>query len=83
MERQLAGWAASSQDPTVVANKVKGAILALSGVIIFIAAYLFNVTVTPDDIVQLAAIVSTMAGISWSLYGAILHFVTWVATIRA
>lgn len=81
MERRLAGWAASSQDPTVVANKVKGVILALSSIIIFLGAQLLGINLTADDVITLATEIGTIAGLGWAIYGAILHLVSWFATV--
>lgn len=82
MERRLYGAIASSQDPTQVANKVKGVILALSSIIIFVAAQFFGITLTANDIVTLATQVSGIAGAVWAVYGGVLHLVTWLGTVR-
>jgi Sec-independent protein secretion pathway component TatC len=63
------GIFASSSDPTEISNRVRGAILASSGLIIFGAAHLFNITLTPDDILELASQASVVAGALWSIYG--------------
>lgn len=82
MSRQLYGAIQSSQDPTQVANKVKGAILFASSIIIFGTAHLFNITLTASDIVTLATELSTVAGAVWAIYGCILNLVTWLGTVR-
>lgn len=82
MKTQLAGWAASSADPTEVSLRVKGVILALSSVIIFVAAQVFHITLTAQDVVELATQVSGVAGLVVSLYGAGLAFVRWLAAKR-
>lgn len=82
MERQLKGWAASSQDPTEVSNKIRGTILALSSIIIFLAAQFFHITLTANDIVMLATQIGTVAGMVWAVYGAVLQLVTWFATVK-
>lgn len=76
---------ASSQDPTgeTVANKVKGAILACSGLVIFAAAQIFHVQLSANDVISLATEVSTLAGLVWAAYGCILHVVTWLFTVKA
>lgn len=83
MERKLYGAIASSQDPSEVANKVKGVILMFSSVIILIAGHLFGVTLNANDILTLATEVSGIAGGLWAVYGCILHLVTWVGTVKA
>lgn len=82
MERKLAGWAASSQNPEQVANKVKGVVLAASSVIIFFVAQLFNITLTAESIVELGTALGGLAGALWSAYGVLLHLITWFATVR-
>lgn len=82
METQLASWLASSQDPTQVANKVRGVILAASSILIFLGAQFFHVTLTADDIVTLATEIGTIAGAVWAIYGCILNLVTWLGTIK-
>lgn len=81
MERRLYGAIASSQDPTEVANKVKGLILTCSSLIIFGAAIAFHVTLTATDVITLATEASGIAGAVWFIYGSILHLVTWLGTI--
>lgn len=82
METQLKSFLQSSQDPTAVANKVKGAILVASSIIIFAAAHVFHVTLTASDVVTLATEVSGIAGAVWTIYGGILHLVTWFGTVN-
>ena len=83
MENELRGWLQSSQDPTAVANKVKGTILAASAVLIFVAAQFFHITLTANDVVSLATEIGTVVGAMWAIYGAILHIVTWLGTKKA
>lgn len=80
METTLKGWLQSSQDQTAVANKVKGVILALSGIIILLASQFFHIQLAANDVVTLASEVSTVAGAVWAIYGVILHVVTYVGT---
>lgn len=80
---RLYGALQSSQDPTEVANKVKGAILMASSVIIFFAGRYFGITLTDTDILQLATELSGVAGAVWTIYGFILHLVTWLGTVRS
>lgn len=82
MPRKLYGAVASSQDPSVVANKVKGAILAVSSIIIFLAGQFLHITLTAGDVLSLATEISTIAGAVWAIYGCILHLVTWAATVK-
>jgi hypothetical protein len=79
----LASFLQSSQDPSQVANKVKGAILAVSSIIIFLAGQLFGVTLTSNDVLDLATQIGTIAGLVWSLYGVILAVVTRLGKLSA
>lgn len=78
----LKGWLQSSQDPEQVANKVKGAILAASSIIIFGTAQLFHITLSANDIISLATESGTIAGAVWAIYGAILHLVSWLGSVK-
>lgn len=75
--KRLYGAIASSQNPEEVANKVKGAILAASFLIIFVAGQVFNITITADDVLTAATQIGAIVGTAWSLYGMILHLVTY------
>lgn len=77
---KLAGWAASSANPEDVSNRVKGVVLALSSVIIFIAAQFLNITLTAADVVALATSLGTVAGAIWTIYGFGLAAVRFFAT---
>lgn len=77
---QLSSWLQSSQDPTQVANKVRGAILVASSIIIFLAAAFFHVTLSANDVVSAATEIGAVAGAVWTIYGFILHVVTWFGT---
>ncbi len=82
METQLISFLQSSQDPEQIANKVKGVILAASAVIIFLAAQLFHVSLTANDVISLATELGTVAGAIWTIYGCVLHLVTWLGTVK-
>lgn len=82
MEKQLAGFLQSSQDPAEVANKVKGLILTFSSAIILLAAAVFHVTLSANDLIQLATELGTLAGAVWTVYGCVLHLVTWLGTVK-
>lgn len=82
MDTKLKGFLQSSQDPTVVANKIKGLILAASSIIIFFAAQLFHITLNGNDVVTIATELSTIAGAIWAVYGCVLNIVTWWGTVR-
>ena len=79
---QLKSWLQSSQDPTQVANKVRGAILVASSLIIFAAAGLFHITLTANDVVSAATEIGGVAGAVWTIYGFILPVVTWFGTVK-
>lgn len=79
---ELRGWLQSSQDPTAVANKVKGLILMASAGIIFVAAQFLHITLTANDVLSLATELGTIAGSIWAIYGAVLHLVTWLGSVK-
>lgn len=79
---ELKGWLQSSQDPTQVANKVKGLILMASALIILVAGQVFHITLTANDMVSLATEIGTIAGAVWTIYGCLLHLTTWLGTVK-
>lgn len=80
---QLSTWLQSSQDPTAVANKVKGLILFASSAIIFSAALFFHVKLSANDIISLATELGAVAGAVWTIYGVVLHIITWLGSIKS
>lgn len=72
MPQTLSPIIASSTDPTQVANTIKGLIVASSSVIVLIAAHLFGITLTPDNVLSLGTDVGMLAGAIWFVYG-VLH----------
>lgn len=79
----LSTWLQSSQDPTQVANKVKGVILFLSSTIILLVGVFFHIQLSANDILTLATEIGAVAGAIWTIYGSILHLVTWFGKLRA
>lgn len=71
------GALTSSQNPDEIANKVKGAILAFSSLIIFVAAQFFHIHLSANDILSLATELSGVVGAVWMIYGFVLHAITW------
>lgn len=82
MKQKLGAWAASSSNPEEVSNRIKGIVLAFSSVIILVAAQVFHIQLSAADIVSLAGSLGTIGGLIWSLYGAGLVLVRWVAQVR-
>lgn len=82
MEPKLRGFLQSSQDPTEVANKVKGIILGFSGLIILVAATVFHIQLGAGDVISLASEVSIAAGGIWAVYGVILNLVTFFGKVK-
>lgn len=80
METTLKGWLQSSQDPTAVANTIKGLVLAASSVIIFSAMQFFHVQVSASDVASLATEIGALAGAMWTIYGIIMKVVVWVGS---
>lgn len=79
---ELKTWLQSSQDPTQVSNTVKGVILSLSSIIVFVAAQVFHITLTADNILALATEVGSLAGILWMLYGLIMKVTVKVGSVQ-
>lgn len=64
------GAISSSTNPTEIATRVKGIVLALSSVIILVASQFFNITLTSNDIITFASELGAVAGAITTLYGA-------------
>lgn len=79
---KYAGWLQSSTDPNTVSNTVRGAILAVSGIIIFATAQLFHIQLSANDVITLATEVGTLAGLLWGVYGAIQKLVVWLGAVK-
>ncbi len=75
MKPTFKGLVASSQDPTEIANTVKGIVLALSSVIVFTVAQFMHITLSATDVMTLATDLGTAAGAVWTVYGLILKLV--------
>lgn len=75
MKPTFKGIVASSQDPTEIANTVKGIVLALSSVIVFTVAQFMHITLSANDVMSLATDLGTAAGAVWTVYGLILKLV--------
>lgn len=69
MKPILASWLSSSADPTQVSNTVRGAVLAASAVIIFVAAQIFHITLTANDVIAIGTELGALAGAIWFIYG--------------
>ena len=69
------GALSSSSNPQEIANTVKGVIVALSSVIIFIAASVFNITLNASDVLGIAADIGIGAGAIWTIYGLLMKLI--------
>lgn len=78
----LKGWLQSSADPTQVSNTVRGAILTVSTLIIFVAAQVFHLTLSANDVIALATEIGTLAGVVWFFYGLIFKGVVYAGTVK-
>lgn len=65
----------SSHNPEEISNRVKGIVLSLSAVIIFVASNMFNINLQPTDISDIATQLSMVAGAVWTIYGFILSLI--------
>lgn len=81
-DKKLAGWASSSVKPEEVSNRVKGIVLALSSIIIFMFANLFQINLNANDIVDVANILGLVAGATWTLWGAGIMLVKKFAEVK-
>ena len=82
MAKQLKGWATSSASPEEVSSRIKGAVLAGSGVIVWFLVSVLSVNITIDNIIQLAPLLGTLGGAVWSVWGACMALVRWYATVK-
>jgi len=80
--KRLKGWAASSASPEEVSSRIKGAVLASAGIIVWFLVSFFNVNITVDNIIELAPLLGTLGGAVWTVWGAIMSIVRWFATVR-
>lgn len=67
--KTLGAWAASSSNPTDISNRIKGIVLALSSIIILLAAQLFNIQLSAEDVVSLATSLGAVGGAIWTVWG--------------
>lgn len=67
-ETQIPALLQSSQDPTQVANTVKGLVLGLSGIVLTIAQ-VKGWTITASQVTVAATEVGAAAGAIWALWG--------------
>ncbi len=77
------GALTSSQDPNEIANKVKGAVVFSSSIIIFVLAKWFNIHLTVTDMTQVGTELGAIAGAIWAVYGSILHLIAWFYATKA
>lgn len=73
------GALTSSQNPEELATRVKGIVLAMSSILIFVAGQFFHVTLTANDILSLSTELGSIAGAIMTLYGAGLWVVSYFA----
>lgn len=75
MSQRRFGALSSSQDPSQLANKVKGVVVGLSSVIIYLASQFFSIQLSADNVVELATQIGAVAGGTWAVYGSVLHLI--------
>lgn len=63
------GALSSSVDPNQLANTVKGFILAFSSIIVLVGTNLLGISISAQDVTDLATAIGTMAGSVWVVYG--------------
>lgn len=64
------GAITSSTNPEEIATRIKGITLAMSSVIIFVAAQFFHVTLNANDVISFATEAGAVCGAVATLYGA-------------
>ena len=70
------GAITSSVNPDDIAMRVKGVVLAFSSIIIIVAAQVFHVTLSANDVISLGGELGAIAGAMATLYGAGLWILT-------
>lgn len=68
MERKF-GAISSSADGEKIAARVTGAIIAVSGIVVFLLAQLLGVTISSEQIALLAQQVGDLVGLAMTAYG--------------
>lgn len=76
------GVLTSSQNPEEIANKVKGAVLTVSSIVIFVLARFFQVEISVEDMTSLAGALGSLSGLIWMIYGSILHLIAWFYKVK-
>lgn len=76
------GVLTSSQNPEEIANKVKGAVLLSSSIVIFLVSKLSGIELTVNDMTDVATSLGAVAGAIWAIYGTILHLIAWFYEIK-
>jgi hypothetical protein len=79
MKEKRFGALSSSADPEQLANTVRGAILAVAAIIVYIGTNLLGIEITQGDITSFAAAAGAIAGGVWTCYGIIQKFVVMIA----
>lgn len=65
----------SSLNQEEISNRVKGIVLSLSAIIIFVASNVFNINLQPNDVVDIASQLGMVIGAVWTTYGGILSLI--------
>ncbi len=69
------GALTSSQNPEQISNRVKGIVLSLSAIIIFVAGNVFGIELQPNDVTDIATQLGGVIGAMWTIYGAIMALI--------
>ena len=83
MKQKKFGVLSSSQNPEQIANKVKGIVLLGSSIIIFLVGKFFGISLTPNEMTEIATALGAIAGAIWGVYGIILHLIALVTEKKA
>lgn len=69
------GALTSSTNSEQLANTVRGAILAVAGIIVFVGTNLLGVEIRQEDVTTFAAGAAAVAGGVWTCYGILMKIV--------
>lgn len=72
----------SSVNPEQLATKVKGAMLAVSSIVIYLLSKWFGLNLTPDSYASLVTEISTLVGAIWGVYGIVQHLIVKLSTVK-
>lgn len=70
MDNRKFGAITSSTNSEEIAARIKGITMAMSSIIILIAAQFFHIQLAANDMISIASELGAVGGAIWTLYGA-------------